>query len=112
MGTSYALALGAVFAAACAQLLLKKAADKKKNCTFIYKILNWRVIIAYAILLLSTLMNVFAFRRIDLKYAQLFDASSLIWVTLLAGIFLSERPNRKRLLAIGLVVLGSVVFCL
>ena len=110
---NYILAFGAVFVAATAQILLKKAADKNStNKSLIAKFLNVKVIIGYSLLLISTIMNVFAFKQIDLKYANIVDATSLIWVTILAISFLGERPKKKKIIAIGLIIAGAIVFCL
>jgi drug/metabolite transporter (DMT)-like permease len=114
---NYVCAFAAVFIASCSQIILKKSANEQKQSTggfksFAKKYLNMRIVIAYSLLLVSMVVNVIAFTRIELKYAHIFDVSSIIWVTILAAMVLGERPNKRRFVAIAFIVIGSIVFCL
>lgn len=107
-------ALTAAFIAACAQVLLKQSANKQiqKKEKLISKFLNFKVIAAYLLLLSSTALNVYAFSKLELKYAQVFDVTSIIWVAILAYIILEENITKWKLIAIGLVIMGSIIFCI
>jgi drug/metabolite transporter (DMT)-like permease len=111
VGLCYLLAFGGVFIASCAQILLKKAADSKP-VGFIKRYINLKVISAYFLMFVSTVTNVLAFKKIDLKFAQIFDATSIVWVTIFAALFFGEKPTLRRIVGIALVIVGSIVFCL
>ncbi len=109
---SAVLALTAVFISALSQLLLKKKANKSAGNTIIQKILNLPVVISYAIFFIATLLNTFAYRKLPLKYANLFDATGFIWVTLISVIFLKEKITKKKMIAMCLIIAGVAVYSL
>ncbi|MDE6896330.1 MAG: multidrug ABC transporter, partial [Lachnospiraceae bacterium] len=83
MNISYMLAFLSVFIASVSQILLKQSAQTEHK-NFIFKFLNWRVILSYALLLGTTVVNVFAYRGIELKVTPMIEATGIIWVTILA----------------------------
>ena len=87
---SYILGFLAVFIATIAQVLLKKEANVKHE-SFLQKFLNVKVISAYSIFLLSTILNVVAFKNIDLKYAVVFDVTGFIWIGLFSVFILLKK---------------------
>ena len=108
---SYFLAFLAVFVASAAQILLKQSAQAEhKNVLF--KFLNWRVIAGYALMLGTTVINVFAYRNVELKATPVIESTGILWVTFLAAFWLGERPSRKTLLSIAVTVVGILVFSL
>ncbi len=66
MNISYILAFLAVFVASASQILLKQSAETEHK-NIITKFLNWRVILGYGLLFGTTVLNVFAYRGIELK---------------------------------------------
>ena len=74
------------------------------------KFLNWRVILGYVLLLGTTVINVFAYRGVELKVTPMIESTGIIWVTILAACFLGEKPSRKALLSIVVTVAGIIVF--
>ncbi len=109
MNISYVLAFLAVFVASVSQILLKQSAQiEHKN--IIYKFLNWRVILGYALLFGTTIINVFAYRGVELKVTPMIESTGIIWVTILAVWFLKERPSKRALLSIAVTVIGIIVF--
>lgn len=111
MNSSYLLAFFAVFVASVSQILLKKSA-KIEHKHWIYKFLNWRVIVGYALLFATTIINVFAYRGIELKVTPMIEATGIIWVTLLAVFFLEEKPSRRSIASIAVTIIGIIVFAL
>ena len=81
---------------------------RSKN--IIYKFLNWRVILGYALLFGTTIINVFAYRGVELKVTPMIESTGIIWVTILAVWFLKERPSKRALLSIAVTVIGIIVF--
>jgi len=109
MNISYVLAFLAVFIASAAQILLKQSAQiEHKN--MIFKFLNWRVILGYLLMLGTTVINVFAYRGVELKVTPMIESTGIIWVTFLAMFFLGERPSKRTILSILVTVIGIIVF--
>lgn len=109
MNISYVLAFLAVFVASVSQILLKQSAQMEHK-NIIYKFLNWRVILGYALLFGTTIINVFAYRGVELKVTPMIESTGIIWVTILAVWFLKERPSKRALLSIAVTVIGIIVF--
>ena len=108
MNISYILA---VFVASASQILLKQSAETEHK-NIITKFLNWRVILGYGLLFGTTVLNVFAYRGIELKVTPMIEATGIIWVTLLAASILGERPTKRTILSIVITVIGIIVFSL
>lgn len=111
MNISYALAFLAVFVASVSQILLKQSAAKEHK-HMIFKFLNWRVILGYTLLLGTTVINVFAYRGVELKVTPAIEATGIIWVTVLAAWLLGERPSGRTILSVIITVAGILVFSL
>ena len=111
MNISYVLAFLSVFVASISQILLKQSAQAEHK-NIIYKFLNWRVILGYALLFGTTIINVFAYRGVELKVTPMIESTGIIWVTILAVFWLGERPSRRALLSIAVTVAGIIVFSL
>ena len=105
------LMLGSITVAGFSQILLKKAAAKRYD-RFLDQYLNWPVAIAYALFFLSTVLTTFAYRGLPLSATPVFNALSQILVSLLAFLLLSERPGRKKLAGLAIVVAGIIIFSL
>lgn len=111
MGSYYLMALGAVLLTAISQVLMKFGARSAGSIAWrIY--LNPYTLTAYAILVIVTLMNLYALMRIPLKYALIFLPMTLLLVMILSLWLLQERLNRKQIYGALLVVSGLLVFCL
>jgi len=111
MNISYVLAFLAVFVASISQILLKQSAQMEHK-NIIYKFLNWRVILGYALMFGTTIINVFAYRGVELKVTPMIESTGIIWVTILAVFWLGERPGKRALLSIAVTVIGIIVFSL
>ena len=109
MNISYLLAFLSVLVASVSQILLTQSAQTEHKNVFL-KFLNWRVILGYVLLLGTTVINVFAYRGVELKVTPMIESTGIIWVTILAACFLGEKPSRKALLSIVVTVAGIIVF--
>lgn len=109
MNISYVLAFLAVFIASVSQILLKKSAQIEHK-HILSKFLNWRVILGYILLLGTTIINVFAYRGVELKVTPMIESTGIIWVTILAVCFLGERPSKRAILSIVVTIIGIIVF--
>ncbi len=111
MNISYVLAFLAVFVASVSQILLKQSAQTEHK-NIIYKFLNWRVLLGYALLFGTTIINVFAYRGVELKVTPMIESTGIIWVTILAVFLLGERPTKRAILSIIVTIVGIIVFSL
>lgn len=111
MNISYVLAFLAVFVASVSQILLKQSAQQEHK-NIILKFLNWRVILGYALLFGTTVINVFAYRGVELKVTPMIESTGIIWVTLLATLILGEKPTLRSVLSILVTIVGIIVFSL
>ncbi len=111
MIVEFILAFGATLIAAVSQLFLKSSANEKHK-KFLKKFLNCKVIFAYGLLFLSTIFNIFAYRGLSLKYQPMIDSTGLIWVSILAAVFLNEKPSKIKVISIMVTLAGVVIYCL
>lgn len=111
MNISLLLAFFSVFVASISQILLKQSAQTEHKNIFL-KFLNWRVILGYALMFGTTIINVFAYRGVELRITPMIESTGIIWVTILAACFLGERPSKKALLSIAVTVIGIIIFSL
>lgn len=91
------------------QILLKKAAMKTYK-SWIFQYLNWRVIVAYIIFFSATICTVIAYRVVPLSMSPVWTAAGQIFVTILSFWLLGEKPNRKKVIGIGIIIIGLFVF--
>lgn len=109
---TYALfALFGVFISGISQVLLKKSAGRQYSSA-IREYLNPLVIVAYAMFFGATLLSVYAYKGIPLSMGPILDATGYIYVTIFGIAIFHERLNRRRVLALALIILGIVVYSL
>ena len=108
----YLVVILGVLASSASQLLLKKSASVEHRSA-IYTLLNWRVILAYFVMAVVLVTNIYAMSKgVQLKDMPILEASGYIFVPLLTWLFLHERIDRRTLASIGLILAGIVVFYL
>ena len=105
------LLLAGVFISAISQVLLKKEA-LKEHTTFISEYLNVRVILAYTMFIGSTLLSIMAYKGIPLSMGPVPEATGYIYVTFFGVRIFKERINWKKIIALGLIIGGIVVYSL
>ena len=103
------LLLFGVFISAISQVLLKKSASKPHQ-SLIKEYLDPYVIIAYTLFFGATLLSIFAYKGIPLSMGPVLEATSYIYVTIFGVKFFNEKMNKKKYLALGLIVLGIVFY--
>ncbi len=105
------LLLTGVFISAVSQVLLKKEAGKEHS-SLIAEYLNPAVITAYAMFFASTLLSVFAYRGIPLSMGPVLEATSYIYVTFFGVKIFRENINKKKVLALLMIIGGIAVYSL
>jgi drug/metabolite transporter (DMT)-like permease len=74
--------------------------------------LNVGVIGGYGLLALSMLLTMFAYKKLPLSMSPAFESFSYIFVTVFGVTVFHERVTKKKLLALGLIIAGILVFTL
>lgn len=106
----YLLVILSVFLAACAQMLLKQAA-RQQYAHWWRQYLNGWVIGGYAIMLGTMLMNIFAMRRgVQVKEVSIIESMSYLFVPALSFIVFKEKLSWRKIGAIGIIIIGIIVF--
>jgi multidrug transporter EmrE-like cation transporter len=98
-----------VFISAISQVMLKKAAQKKYN-NKVEEYLNPLVIFAYMMFVGTTLLSVLAYREIPLSMGPVLEATSYIYVTYFGVKIFHENINKKKIIALALIILGILVY--
>lgn len=102
--------LSGVTIAAFSQVLLKTSANRP-HAGFWKQYLNWRVITGYVMLLISMLFSVWAYSGMDYKYGPAIESVGFVLVAFLSWWILKEKMTRRKVIGIGLIVGGLIVFC-
>lgn len=96
--------------AAVSQILLKKSAQCH-HTSFLKEYLNPYVIGGYGLLVVTTLINVYAYSKgVELKNGAVIESTGLIFVTVLSRIFFRESVSVRKMSGILLILGGVLVF--
>lgn len=98
-----------VSASSVSQLLLKKS-SMKKHASIIKEYLNPLVICGYAILFLSMLMAIYAYSGTEYKNGPVAESFGNVAALVLGYVFLKEKISLKKLVGIGCIIAGIVIF--
>lgn len=108
----YALVIFNIFMAAIAQMMLKKSAIQR-HLSAIDEYLNPWVIGGYALMGGVLISNIFALHQgVLLKELGAMGASSYLFVSFLSAICFKEKFGKKKVFAIALIIVGSIIFFL
>lgn len=100
-----------VFISSVSQIILKSSADMKYD-NKLKEYLNPRVIIAYGIFFLATLVTVYAYKGIPLSVGPILETTGYLWISLLGYFILKEKISRRKLTGLIIVVAGIIISCL
>jgi hypothetical protein len=99
-----------VFLTSVAQVILKRGATLKHEARALEFYLNLYTVCGYSIMLIVTLINLYIFRTLDLKYILIFLPSTYVLVFLLSGAILHEKIDKRKLLQYSIVMVGVFIF--
>ena len=74
--------------------------------------LNPLVIFAYVLFVGTTLLSIVAYRGIPLSMGPVLEATSYLYVTVLGVNIFIEKINRRKFLALCLIIAGILVYSL
>lgn len=97
------------FISAVSQVLLKKAALKTYDSK-IKEYLNFPVVFAYSLFVMTTLMCIFAYRVVPLSYGPVLESTSYIYVTIFGVLIFKEKITKKKAAALALILAGIVLY--
>lgn len=96
--------------ASLSQILLKKSAQRRYE-SVIREYLNPFVITGYALLVITTLLNILAYSRgVELKSGAVIETMGLVFVMLLSRLIFKESITTKKLVGVCLIIIGIVIF--
>jgi drug/metabolite transporter (DMT)-like permease len=93
------------------QILLKKSANESDD-TFFQMYFNWRVILAYTIFFISTIISLIAYKYIPLSFGVVIEVTEYAFIALFSYLLLKERISKSKLTGLILIVLGVIIFTL
>lgn len=106
------LVILSVFAAACAQMLLKQGA-RQNYAVFWRQYLNPWVIGGYAIMAGSLILNIFCMSRgVQVKEVSTIESLSYLFVPCLAFLLFREKITLRKARAIAIIICGVILFFL
>lgn len=100
--------LFSVFISSCSQILLKLSAEEEYD-NIIKEYINWKVIIAYSILLCSSFLTIYAYKMVPLSLGVVLEASAYLYVAVLGFFVLHEKIGKKGATGMLLVLIGIVI---
>ena len=105
-----AIVILSVFAAACAQMLLKQGA-RMNYTTWWRQYINVWVIGGYVIMACSLVLNIFCMSRgVQVKEVSVIESLSYLFVPTLAFFLFKEQLTKRKLCAIAIIICGIILF--
>jgi len=101
--------LASVFLSSVSQIMLKRSAQKTYDSK-LKEYLNPLVILAYMLFLSCTFITMYAFKVVPLSMAPVLEATGYIFVAVLSWIFLKEQISRKKMLGLGVIIAGILIY--
>lgn len=99
-----------VLVASVAQMLLKKGASIEWG-SFVRQYANGWVIGGYGIMILAMIANIYAVSKgVMVKEVSIIESLSYLFVPFFSFMFFGERFSWKKMLAVGFIMMGVVVF--
>ena len=102
-------AVAGVIIASFSQVLLKKGA-MRPHISFIRDYLNAPVIIGYAMMFLSVLAAMFAYRGLPMMTVPIIEALGFVLVPVLSFFFFKEKFTKSKLIGIVIILAGVIIY--
>lgn len=102
----YVILIGGTMLGATASMFFKQASE---NENIIKTLCNPRLYIGGVLYLASALIDIYVLRYLDYSAALPFTAITYIWTLLLAYFVLKEKISKKKILGVGMIVLGAIL---
>ncbi len=100
--------LFSVFISSCAQILLKSSALETHE-NIVKEYINWKVILAYSILLCASLITIYAYQGVPLSLGAVLESSAYIYVAILSYCILKEKITIRKGIGMIIILIGIVI---
>ena len=108
----YLVVIGGVLISAFSQVLLKKSAVSEHQ-NVLFEILNWRVVLSYAIFVGVVFLDIIALKYgVRVKDIPILESLGYVFVPILSYLFCNEKISIRMCMAICLIIIGIQVFYL
>ena len=91
------------------QVLLKQSADTKTT-SFWKQYLNVKVISAYIIFFIATLLSIYAYKVIPITLGAILGTLEYGLVAILSYFFFKEKLNKQQILGILFIITGIIIY--
>lgn len=98
-----------VFISSVSQIILKKSSGEEHK-SLIREYLNFKVILGYGLLIISTILTVIALKGISYKSEPIIESIGYIFIMILSKIFLKEKITIRKIIGNALILIGILVF--
>lgn len=98
-----------VLVSSISQIILKKSASKEHK-SIIREYLNPRVIGAYFMFFVSTLLTMYAYTGVPLTLGALIEAVGYIYIPVLSFLFLHEKITLRSVVGSLLIICGIIIY--
>ncbi|OHD36278.1 MAG: hypothetical protein A2015_03150 [Spirochaetes bacterium GWF1_31_7] len=106
----YFIAFLAILITGFSQILLKIGSIKNKNKKNIKLFLNIHVFIGYFLFIIVTLLNLYVFKYLPIKFNIVLIPISIVNVFILSVIILKEKISKNKIIGGSIVLLGVIIF--
>ena len=106
-----ALYLISVLLSAVSQVLLKKAALRPHR-SLLSEYTDIRVVSGYLLFFFCTLLTALAYRGVPRNLGPVLESTGYLYVTIFGVLFFHDKLNRRKVLALALIVFGICVYSL
>lgn len=103
------IAVAGVVIASFSQILLKIGANRP-HVSFLKDYLNVPVISGYALMFVSTLAAMLAYRGLSMMTVPIIEAIGFILVPILSRLFFKEKITKEKLIGIAIIAAGIVIY--
>ena len=83
---------------------------KREYDRWIDEYLNFRVIFAYGLFFLSSLLTVYAYKFVPLSLGPVLEASGYVFVSVMGYFILKEKIGKRKFLGLVVIIAGIVIF--
>lgn len=107
----YLIFLFAIFLASIAQVLLKKSATYKHE-RILNIFINKKIVIAYAIMIVSSFLCVVGYKKIPLHHGPLLESLSYIFIAIFGKIFFNEQVKCNQIIGLMFILFGVTIIAI
>lgn len=110
-GMYVGILLVSVLISSVSQIILKKSADRTYKNT-LAEYLNVRVITAYGLFFLSTVLTMIALKRVPLSMSPILESTGYIYISVMGYFFLKEKFTKRKAAGMALILVGIAIYSL